>query len=87
MTSLCAISDGKLRTVVRRAPSNEKLIEDWVEADPSLLGLDAMIIGWQVPTDHGKFIDLLAMGATGGLIIIELKKDRTPREIVAQVLD
>lgn len=87
MTSLYAISDGKLRPAVRRALSNEKLIEDWVEADPSLLGLDAMIIGRQVPTDHGKFIDLLAMDATGGLIIIELKKDRTPREIVAQVLD
>ena len=87
MTSLYAISDGKLRPAMRRALSNEKLIEDWVEADPSLLGLDAMIIGRQVPTDHGKFIDLLAMDATGGLIIIELKKDRTPREIVAQVLD
>lgn len=87
MTSLYSISDGKLRPAVRRALSNEKLIEDWVEADPSLLGLDAMIIGRQVPTDHGKFIDLLAMDATGGLIIIELKKDRTPREIVAQVLD
>ncbi|MCZ4267449.1 nuclease [Rhodobacteraceae bacterium G21628-S1] len=87
MTSLYAISDGKLRPAVRRSLSNEKLIEDWVEADPSLLGLDAMIIGRQVPTDHGKFIDLLAMDATGGLIIIELKKDRTPREIVAQVLD
>lgn len=46
-----------------------------------------MIIGRQVPTDHGKFIDLLALDATGALIIIELKKDRTPREIVAQVLD
>jgi len=87
MTSLYSISDGKLRPAVRRSLSNEKLIEDWVEADPSLLGLDAMIIGRQVPTDHGKFIDLLAMDATGGLIIIELKKDRTPREIVAQVLD
>ena len=87
MTSLYAISDGKLRPAVRRALSNEKLIEDWVEADPSLLGLEAMIIGRQVPTDHGKFIDLLAVDATGGLIIIELKKDRTPREIVAQVLD
>jgi hypothetical protein len=49
--------------------------------------LDALIIGRQVPTDHGKFIDLLAMDATGALVIIELKKDRTPREIVAQVLD
>lgn len=87
MTSLYSINDGKLRPATRRALAKESLIEDWVASDPALLGLDAMIIGRQVPTDHGKFIDLLAMDATGGLIIIELKKDRTPREIVAQVLD
>lgn len=87
MTTLYSISAGKLKPATRRALSNESLIEDWVEADPGLLGLDAMIIGRQVPTDHGKFIDLLALDATGGLIIIELKKDRTPRDIVAQVLD
>lgn len=87
MTSLYAIADGKLRPAVRRALSRESMIEDWVAADPALLGLDALIIGRQVPTDHGKFIDLLALDQTGGLIIIELKKDRTPREIVAQVLD
>lgn len=87
MTSLYAIADGKLRPAVRRALSKECMIEDWVADDPALLGLDALIIGRQVPTDHGKFIDLLAMDATGGLVIIELKKDRTPREIVAQVLD
>jgi hypothetical protein len=87
MTSLYSINDGKLRAATRRALAKESLIEDWVASDPALLGLDAMIIGRQVPTDHGKFIDLLAMDATGGLIIIELKKDRTPREIVAQVLD
>jgi hypothetical protein len=87
MTSLYHIHDGQLRPAVRRALSRESLIEDWVAADPSLVGIDALIIGRQVPTDHGKFIDLLAMDATGGLIIIELKKDRTPREIVAQVLD
>lgn len=87
MTSLFGIIGGKLQPATRRALNKESLIEDWVEADPGLLGLDALIIGRQVPTDHGKFIDLLAMDATGGLIIIELKKDRTPREIVAQVLD
>lgn len=63
------------------------MIEDWVAKDPSLLGLDALIIGRQVPTDHGKYIDLLALDANGSIVIIELKKDRTPREIVAQVLD
>lgn len=87
MTSLYAIADGKLRPAVRRALSKESMIEDWVAADPALLGLDALVIGRQVPTDHGKFIDLLAIDTTGALIIIELKKDRTPREIVAQVLD
>ena len=87
MTSLYAISNGNLRPAIRRALSNESMIENWVENDPGLLGLDAMIIGRQVPTDHGKFIDLLAMDAKGELIIIELKKDRTPRDIVAQVLD
>lgn len=87
MTSLYAIAEGKLRPATRRALSKESMIEDWVAADPALLGLDALIIGRQVPTDHGKFIDLLALDDTGGLIIVELKKDRTPREIVAQVLD
>lgn len=58
MTSLYAIADGKLRPAVRRALSKESMIEDWVAADPAFLGLDALIIGRQVPTDHGKFIDL-----------------------------
>lgn len=87
MTSLYQIRDGQLRPATRRALSKEAMIEGWVATNPGLVGIDAMIIGRQVPTDHGKFIDLLAMDATGGLVIIELKKDRTPREIVAQVLD
>lgn len=87
MSSLYSIVDGKLKPATRRALMKESLIEDWVAADPSLLGLDAMVIGRQVPTDHGKFNDLLALDASGAIIIIELKKDRTPREIVAQVLD
>jgi len=87
MTSLYAITNGQLRPATRRALARESMIEDWVAANPALLNIDALIIGRQVPTGHGKFIDLLALDATGGLVIIELKKDRTPREIVAQVLD
>ena len=71
MTSLYAIADGRLRPAMRRALAKESMIEDWVATDPALLGLDALVIGRQVPTDHGKFIDLLAIDATGGLIIIE----------------
>ena len=63
------------------------MIEDWVAADPAILGLDALVVGRQAPADHGEFIDLLAMDAAGSLVIVQRKKDRTPREIVAQVLD
>lgn len=38
-------------------------------------------------TANGKFIDILAIDQDGNLIVIELKKDRTPRDVVAQVLD
>lgn len=87
MTSLFHIENGLLVKAKSSALSRESLIEDWVANDPGLLGLDAMIIGRQVPTDQGKYIDLLALDRTGGLVIVELKKDRTPRDIVAQVLD
>tara|TARA_R110002111_G_scaffold240432_1_gene302103 strand:- start:6631 stop:7737 length:1107 start_codon:yes stop_codon:yes gene_type:complete len=60
----------------------EVLAHDLGIADPSLL-----LIGRQVPTDHGKFIDLLAIDADGKLVVLELKKNRTPREVVAQLLD
>lgn len=87
MTTLFKVQNGQLVRAKAKALAKERMIEDWVSKDPALLGLDAIIVGRQVPTDHGKYIDLLALDRSGGIIIIELKKDRTPREIVAQVLD
>lgn len=59
-----------------------------LEADLSILGLDSLlVIGRQVVTKYGKRIDLMAVDAEGTVYAIELKKDRTPREVVAQVLD
>jgi hypothetical protein len=65
----------------------ESRLEEWVEDDPSILGIDIMLIGRQVPTAFGGFVDFLALDASGKLIVIELKRDRTPREVVAQALD
>jgi len=86
MTALFQIDSGSLKPARRKALDRESMIENWVAADPALLGIDAMIIGQQVRTDSGGIIDLLALDRSGGVVIIELKKDRTPREIVAQVL-
>ncbi|QDT60582.1 hypothetical protein SV7mr_31060 [Stieleria bergensis] len=67
-------------------PKEEKL-EEILAADLSILDPRLLLIGRQVMTAFGKFIDLLAMDADGKLVVIELKRDKTPREIVAQILD
>ncbi len=68
--------------------ANEARLEDILEQDLSILGLDVLlVVGCQVITDFGKRIDLLAMDSLGEVFAIELKRDRTPREIVAQLLD
>ena len=65
----------------------EATLEDFLEQDPTLLGERWLVIGRQVPTAYGKFIDLLAMDSEGNLNVLELKRDRTPRDVVAQILD
>ena len=79
-------SGGPRRLTATTLPS-EATLEDYLEQDPSLLGVDLLVIGRQVRTPHGKYIDLLAMDADGNLHVLELKRDRTPREVVAQLLD
>ena len=65
----------------------EARLERWIEADISVLRPDLLVIGRQVPTDHGGYIDLLCLDARGNAVVVELKKDKTPRDVVAQALD
>ncbi|GAA1792171.1 endonuclease NucS domain-containing protein [Nostocoides veronense] len=78
--------DTPKRLVTATLPS-EATLEHYLEKDPSLLGERLLVIGRQVHTPHGKFIDLLAIDGEGNLHVLELKRDKTPRDVVAQVLD
>jgi hypothetical protein len=74
----------------RLAPSslsNEQLLETMIVAEPRILSDEWMLIGRQESTGLGGRIDLLAIAPDGSLILIELKRERTPREVVAQALD
>src|SRR3990172_3517445 len=66
---------------------SENRLEDWLANDISLLGLEVLMIGRQGTTSGGGRIDLLTMDRHGDLFIIELKRDKTPRDVIAQTLD
>jgi uncharacterized protein YeaO (DUF488 family) len=65
----------------------EKRIETWLEQDISIISDDLLVIGRQVTTNFGGAIDLLCLDHNGDAVIVELKRDKTPRDITAQVLD
>ena len=84
---LWAVEDGNLQAVKAGAVDLEKRLEGWIAADPSLTGLDVVIIGRQVITEFGGRIDLLGLDLEGNTVLFELKKGKTPRDVVAQLLD
>src|SRR5437764_1135300 len=65
----------------------ESLLEEMIVANPLLMSDEWMLIGRQEGTGFGGRIDLLAIAPDGTLVLIEIKRDRTPREVVAQALD
>jgi hypothetical protein len=84
---LWQVSGKQLAEIEPAALDDEKRLEEWVVKDSSILGIDVLLIGQQVTTDFGGRIDLLGMDTDANLLVLELKRDRTPREVVAQALD
>jgi len=82
------IQDGDKLVEYRQSSLDlEARLEVWLERDISILAPDLLVIGRQVDTDFGGVIDLLCLNERGDLTIVELKRDKTPREVTAQVLD
>lgn len=67
--------------------ASEQQLEDMIVASPEILSGQWMLIGRQELTGMGGRIDLLAIAPDASLVLIELKRNRTPREIVAQAID
>jgi len=61
-------------------------LEPWIESNPEIVGAGIAVIGRQVPTKSGP-IDLLGIDRSGNPVIIEIKRNRLPREAFAQAVD
>lgn len=61
-------------------------LENWIKSNPSILGEDIAIIGEQVQTESGP-MDFLGVDSSGNTVIVELKRDRLPREAIVQAID
>jgi len=85
---LWEIAEGdSLKEIVKSKLNLEERIENWLENDISIISYDLLVIGRQVETDFGGIIDILCLDVEGDIVIVELKRDKTPRDITAQVLD
>jgi hypothetical protein len=65
----------------------EQQLENWIAKDPAILGDDLLVIDRQRSIEGVGRLDILCIDATGTLVIVELKRDSTPREAIAQALD
>lgn len=73
---------------ISSSPLNfEQRLEDMLANDATMTGTDLLVLGRQVQTTYGGYVDILALDAEARVHVLELKRDRTPRDVVAQTLD
>ena len=76
-----------LREIKPSMLNQESRIQTWVEKDINIISSDLLVIGREVETDYNGYIDILCLDRQGDIVIVELKRDKTPRDVTAQTLD
>ena len=56
-------------------------IQEWIEKTPDILGEDFLIIGKEFLLPSGSRLDLLAIDKIARLVIIELKRDESGKDV------
>jgi len=84
------IIDGELKSIETTLAENDRKetehLENWIKTKPEILGKDILIIGEQVYTKSGP-LDFLGIDNSGNLVIVELKRDKLARLVLAQAID
>lgn len=83
---LCQPSETPISLDEVRFVDTERLLEDWVEREPSVLGDGYVVVGRQVAFDGGP-ADLVVIDPQGRWVIVEIKRASNHRQDVSQALD
>ena len=88
-TRMWRIQDDQATRLPATELDYERRLEEILEDDLGLVSEPRrwMCIGRQVPTASNGFVDLLALDENANVVILELKRDKTDREVVSQCLD
>lgn len=85
------IEGAELAEASRTQLSLEKHLESWLERSPWAIAQEPLLIISRQTTatleNRSIYPDLLALDGDGNLVIVELKKGRAPRDVIAQILD
>jgi len=76
----------EINTTLVKNDIKESILEKWLKTDSKILRDDILIFGEQVRTKSGV-LDYIGIDDTGNIVIVELKRDKLPREVLAQAID
>ncbi|MDR0306832.1 MAG: hypothetical protein LBI42_08345 [Chitinispirillales bacterium] len=81
------IINGELNEVNSSLAENNRKeredLEKWIKTNSKILGDDILVFGEQVWTKSGP-LDYIGIDNTGNIVIVELKRDKLARDVLAQ---